>query len=130
MELQMTQAWRELCELSSGFSELHRGSGILQQRAGETRDVGEQCLSSSLHNQFITFYRKTSITSRVIATSAFKSGFCITSLVVAMRRVAVPIEGFWGLPADVDGVGAWESRLRCPGSPRTNQLQPKTPKAI
>jgi hypothetical protein len=39
MELQMTQAWRELCELSSGFSELHRGSGTLQQQAGETRGV-------------------------------------------------------------------------------------------
>ena len=54
----------------------------------------------------------------------------MTSLVVAMRRVAGPIEGFWGLPADVDAVGAWESLLRCQGSPRGNQLQPKTPKVI
>ena len=51
MELQMTQAWRELCELSSGFSELHRGSGTLQQQAGETRGVNGRCLSSSLLNQ-------------------------------------------------------------------------------
>tara|TARA_B100001564_G_C20264527_1_gene500858 strand:- start:296 stop:583 length:288 start_codon:yes stop_codon:yes gene_type:complete len=67
MELQMTQAWRELCELSSGFSELHRGSGTLQQQAGETRGVNGRCLSSSLHNQFITFYRKTPETSNVLA---------------------------------------------------------------
>ena len=56
---QRTRAWRELCRLSSEFSGLHRGSGILLPRAGETRAGSEQCLSSSLHNQFITFYRKT-----------------------------------------------------------------------
>ena len=55
MELLMTRAWREPCQPSSGSSGLRRGSCTLQQRAGETRDVGEQCLSSSLHNQFITF---------------------------------------------------------------------------
>ena len=85
MELQMTQAWRELCELSSGFSELHRGSGTLQQQAGETRGVNGRCLSSSLHNQFITFYRKTPMTSRVIATSGVKVYECLASLVWAIR---------------------------------------------
>ena len=54
----MTRAWRELCWLFSESSVLHRVLSTLQRRAGETRDMNEQWLSSSLHNQAITFNRK------------------------------------------------------------------------
>ena len=52
--LQKTRAWREPCRLFSESSGLHHGSDIPPLRAGEIRDVNERCLSSSLHNQFIT----------------------------------------------------------------------------
>ena len=63
--LRTTRAWRGPCLPFSRSSELHRGSGTLQRRAGGTRGVNGRCLSSSLHNRFITFYRKTLATSSV-----------------------------------------------------------------
>ena len=63
--LPTTRAWRGPCLPFSRSSELHRGSGTLQRRAGGTRDVNGRCLSSSLHNRFITFYRKTPAISSV-----------------------------------------------------------------
>ena len=63
--LQKTRAWRGPCRLSSESSGLHHGSSIPRLRAGGTRDANGLCLSSSLHNQFITFYRKMPATSSV-----------------------------------------------------------------
>ena len=63
--LQKTRAWRGPCQLSSESSGLHRGSGTPQRQAGGTRGANGLCLSSSLHNRFITFYRKTPATSSV-----------------------------------------------------------------
>ena len=63
--LRTIRAWREPCLPSSESSELHRESGTPQRRAGGTRGVNGQCLSSSLHNRFITFYRKTPAISSV-----------------------------------------------------------------
>ena len=63
--LRTTRAWRGPCLPFSRSSELHRGSGTPQRRAGETRGVNGLCLSSSLHNRFITFYRKTPAISSV-----------------------------------------------------------------
>ena len=63
--LRTTRAWRGPCLPFSRSSELHRGSGTLQRRAGGTRGVNGRCLSSSLHNRFITFYRKTPAISSV-----------------------------------------------------------------
>ena len=63
--LRTTRAWRGPCLPFSRFSELHRGSGTPQRRAGGTRGVNGRCLSSSLHNRFITFYRKTPAISSV-----------------------------------------------------------------
>ena len=62
-----TRVLRGLCRPSSESFALLRGSGTPQLRAVETRDVNGRCLSSSLHNQFITFYRKTPETSNVLA---------------------------------------------------------------
>ena len=63
--LQKTRAWRGPCQLSSESSGLHRGSGTPQRQAGGTRGANGLCLSSSLHNRFITCYRKTPATSSV-----------------------------------------------------------------
>ena len=63
--LRTTRAWRGPCLPFSRSSELHRGSGTPQLRAGGTRGVNGRCLSSSLHNRFITFYRKTPAISSV-----------------------------------------------------------------
>merc|ERR1711991_857001 len=71
--LRTTRAWRGPCLPFSRSSELRRESGTLQRRAGGTRGVNGRCLSSSLHNRFITFYRKTPATSSV---STQKNGNC------------------------------------------------------
>ena len=63
--LRKIPAWRGPCQPFSESSELHRGLGIPQLRAGGTRGGNERYLSSSLHNRFITFYRKTPATSSV-----------------------------------------------------------------
>ena len=63
--LRTTRAWRGPCLPFSKSSALHRGSGTPQRRAGGTRGVNGRCLSSSLHNRFITFYRKTPAISSV-----------------------------------------------------------------
>ena len=63
--LRTTRAWRGPCLPFSRSSELHRGSGTPQRRAGGTRGVNGRCLSSFLHNRFITFYRKTPAISSV-----------------------------------------------------------------
>lgn len=52
---QKTRAWRGLCQLSSIFFVPHLESDIPRLRAGETQVGSELCLSSSLHNQIITF---------------------------------------------------------------------------
>ena len=72
--LQKTLAWREPCRLSSESFGLHHGSGTPQLRAGGTRGANGLCLSSSLHNRFITFYRKTPATSSVSPKKRVLSG--------------------------------------------------------
>ena len=52
----------------------------------------------------------------------------MTSLVVAMRRVAVPIEGFWGLPPDIDGVGGLGVTAEVTRKPPMQSVAAENPK--
>jgi len=91
--------------------------------------VSGQCLSSSLHNQFITFYRKTLGSSRAFATEGLRG--CLGTQFWSQQAVGLSRERadgrrqalmdrapslfgdpLWGLQTAVD------------------QLQPKTPKVI
>jgi hypothetical protein len=72
--LRKIPAWRGPCQPFSGSSGLHRGLGTPQLRVGGTRGGNELCLSSSLHNRFITFYRKTPATSSVSTKKGDLSG--------------------------------------------------------
>ena len=74
-EQPMIRAWRGLCLLSSEFSVLHHGLGTLRRRLEGIRVVSGQCLSSSLHNHLITFYRKTLLISRVVAKRGVRACF-------------------------------------------------------
>ena len=106
--LRTTRAWRVPCLPSSRFSELHRGSGTPQLRAGGTRGANGRCLSSSLHNRFITFYRKTPATSSVSTKKRVFSGLG---------------HGQWARECNF-------SRKPQPIGSRPIQLQPNTPKVI
>jgi len=53
--LQRIRAWREPYQLFSGFSVPQHESDTLQRPTEDFPGGSGQCLSSSLHNRFITF---------------------------------------------------------------------------